>query len=106
MSEVRLECPKVLDQNTGRDLLDSVSKQNGGADNVVLDFAKTERMDSRGGAWLIEIADRVQIDLRAGQEGLDADIDHHAAAAQGLHPAAQFDEIHVARIDFGLLSAS
>lgn len=60
MSEVRLECPKVLDQNTGRDLLDSVSKQNGGADNVVLDFAKTERMDSRGGAWLIEIADRVR----------------------------------------------
>ncbi|MDX9974398.1 MAG: ABC transporter permease [FCB group bacterium] len=88
MSELRLECPPVLDQETGRELLTSVSKQNGdGAGDVVLDFAKTERMDSRGGAWLIEIADQVR--SRRGELRFEGQRGEVAEFIQMIEPGLQ-----------------
>lgn len=62
MTEKRIVCPGELNQETGRGLLEAVrgdgAGQGGGV--VVLDFSPTESMDSRGGAWLMEIADLVR----------------------------------------------
>lgn len=74
MSGLRLECPPVLDQDSGRALNDAVRQgELGRGGDLTLDFAATERMDSRGGAWLVEIADfvrRRQGELRfEGQRG-------------------------------------
>jgi phospholipid/cholesterol/gamma-HCH transport system permease protein len=91
MSDLRLECPAVLDQETGRGLHESVANRNGEpGQDIVLDFSGTERMDSRGGAWLIEIADWV----RAHKHGLRFEGQKGEVAAfinliePGLQPAA------------------
>jgi phospholipid/cholesterol/gamma-HCH transport system permease protein len=57
MSEKRIQAPATLDQETGRTLLDGL-KQAGisSDDTVVLDLSGTERMDARGGAWIVAIA--------------------------------------------------
>jgi phospholipid/cholesterol/gamma-HCH transport system permease protein len=61
MSAARIECPTELNQDTGRDLLEAVRERPiAPGTDLVLDFAGTRRMDSRGGAWLVEIADFVR----------------------------------------------
>ena len=61
MSERRTACPPTLDQETGRELRAALrAKPLAPGDEVVIDFRGTRAMDSRGGAWLIEIADWVR----------------------------------------------
>ena len=58
MSEARVQCPKELNQETGRELYETISAKPIPADgSLVLDFSGTELMDSRGGAWLVAVAD-------------------------------------------------
>ncbi|MBI5093354.1 MAG: ABC transporter permease [Candidatus Hydrogenedentes bacterium] len=78
MTETRIACPDKLNQDTGRSLLDEVRSgtiAQGGV--VVLDLSPTESVDSRGGAWLVEIADYVhsqKSEFRVeGQQGLVAE---------------------------------
>jgi len=79
MSNVRIQCPAVLDRDTGRELVETLRRQpveKGG--QVVLDFSGTESMDSLGGAWLVEAADvarkrEVTVELE-GQQGHVADL--------------------------------
>ncbi len=54
MSQHSIECPAVLDENTGKTLVQEVRKLPRGVDSLVLDFKNTEDMDALGGAWLIE----------------------------------------------------
>jgi len=61
MSPARIECPPELNQDTGRELHETVRNHSAEpGQDVVLDFAGTRKMDSRGGAWLVEIADLVR----------------------------------------------
>jgi len=60
MSEKRIEGPPELNQDSGRALLDAAHNQHvKKGETLVLDLATTESMDSRGGAWLMAIADYV-----------------------------------------------
>jgi phospholipid/cholesterol/gamma-HCH transport system permease protein len=60
MSAKRIECPRQLNQDTGRDLLENLKKTRVKRDEkVVLDLTATEEMDSRGGAWVMAIASYV-----------------------------------------------
>ncbi len=78
MSVRRIEAPSELNQDTGRDLLSAALQQplNAG-DELVIDLQQTSRMDSRGGAWLIHIADELRRKKAAfrleGQAGEVAD---------------------------------
>jgi phospholipid/cholesterol/gamma-HCH transport system permease protein len=57
MSGPRLVAPERLDQDTGRELYNQLRRerpQKGGT--VELDLSTTESMDSRGGAWIIQLA--------------------------------------------------
>ncbi|MBN2310648.1 MAG: ABC transporter permease [Candidatus Hydrogenedentes bacterium] len=57
MSEKRIQCPPTLDEDSGRGLFQACRAGGVGAgDALVLDFADTQAMDARGGAWLVEIA--------------------------------------------------
>ncbi|NIA13563.1 MAG: hypothetical protein GWP08_05735 [Nitrospiraceae bacterium] len=57
MTEHRLECPPSLDQETGRALLDQAHRLHPAkGDVLLLDFSNTGSMDSRGGAWMVAIA--------------------------------------------------
>jgi len=60
MSEKRISAPETLDQESGRALINA-AKQRGVArgDTVVLDLSKTETLDTRGGAWIVALADYV-----------------------------------------------
>lgn len=74
MSAKRFEGPAQLDQETGRRLRDDVAAHSvSKGDAVVIDLAETESMDSRGGAWLVQIAGLIhakQADFRIeGQRG-------------------------------------
>ncbi len=79
MSEQRIQCPAVLDQESGRALLEAVrEKGDARGESVVLDLSGTERMDARGGAWIVAIANHVAADhgkLRCeGHKGAVADL--------------------------------
>lgn len=71
MTVARLECPEELNQDTGRDLLAAVRERIAdGATAVTLDLASTKRMDTRGGAWLLEIARLIRrVDGELSYEG-------------------------------------
>ncbi len=58
MSGIRVECPRELNQETGRTLLEDVRERMRGEDgrSLVLDFAHTDTMDTSGAAWLVDIA--------------------------------------------------
>ncbi|HOD50225.1 MAG TPA: ABC transporter permease [Candidatus Hydrogenedentes bacterium] len=57
MSSVRIGCPKDLNQETGRALLEDVrERMPGEAAAVILDFAETESIDTFGAAWMVDIA--------------------------------------------------
>lgn len=78
MSTDRIACPSGLNQETGRGLFHEVrNRRLREGQEIVLDFAATEKMDSQGGAWLIEIADWVRRRRAAfrceGQRGQVAD---------------------------------
>lgn len=61
MSEIRVACPPELNGDSGSELLEEVSSSQIGRDQpLILDLSATRRMDSQGGAWLIEIADLVR----------------------------------------------
>lgn len=61
MSERRVESPEQLDQETGRALLEQVEPGSvTEGEVIVLDLSRTKQMDSRGGAWLVEMARRVR----------------------------------------------
>ena len=56
MSGVRVDCPKELNRDTGRDLLGDVQELlQKDTDMLVLDFSKTESMDTFGAAWMVDI---------------------------------------------------
>ncbi len=95
MSDKRVACPGKLDQETGRTLLAEVREHRPKkGDAVVLDFSATQSMDSRGGAWLIAVADYARLrhaELRwEGQTGQVAEfmelIEPGLAAALRRHP--------------------
>jgi len=74
MKEVRIACPPRLDQATGSPLLESLRKTKPESGSIlVLDFAATQEMDTRGSAWLVEMAEyaqRHQLEMRwEGQSG-------------------------------------
>lgn len=74
----RIPCPAILDEKTGESLLDAVREHEiTEGEDVVLDLGGTTRMDARGGAWLVAIANHVfaqQGQLRyEGHKGLVAD---------------------------------
>lgn len=57
MNEHHLQAPEVLDNDSGQALYDEVAANGYDAETaVVLDLSATERMDTLGGAWLMEIA--------------------------------------------------
>ncbi len=57
MTDSRILCPAELNQETGRQLLAAVRECSiPEGQEAVLDFSETKAMDSRGGAWLVEIA--------------------------------------------------
>lgn len=57
MSETRVTAPEIFDQETGRAVLEEVRNHAPKRDTAItIDFADTTKMDSRGGAWLVEIA--------------------------------------------------
>lgn len=61
MSEHRIPAPDTLDQACGRDLFARARTQPLAAgDTLVVDFAGTTRIDSRGGAWIVRIADHAR----------------------------------------------
>jgi phospholipid/cholesterol/gamma-HCH transport system permease protein len=61
MTAKRVPCPKQLNEDTGRGLLEAVRDQTvSRGDTIVLDLAGTEVMDSRGGAWLVQVAELVR----------------------------------------------
>ncbi len=56
MTETRIQCPRELNQETGRQLFDDVhAKKISGS--LVLDLSGTESLDSLGAAWLVALAD-------------------------------------------------
>lgn len=58
MTTERIQCPPVLDQETGRALLDNAKGLKLAANaELVLDFSNTTSMDARGGAWVVALAD-------------------------------------------------
>lgn len=78
MTETRIQCPTDLNKETGKQIVDALEEQKPGrGDTVVLDLTDTERIDSMGGAWLIEAAHWAQIhhaEIRLdGQSGEVAD---------------------------------
>ncbi|MBM3288525.1 MAG: ABC transporter permease [Candidatus Hydrogenedentes bacterium] len=78
MTTKRIECPPVLDQETGRGLLDEAKRQLlAEGEELLIDFAKTQHMDARGGAWLVAMADHARAKHAAfrweGQAGKVAD---------------------------------
>lgn len=74
MKDIRIQCPEVLNQDAGRNLLgDVIAHRLEAGQKLVLDFSKTRRMDSMGGAAVIEAAEhchqhQAEIAL-TGQEG-------------------------------------
>ncbi len=61
MTEIHIQCPQLFDQAYGRELFTGLRERGiESGVSVVLDFGSTDRMDTRGGAWLIEIANYVQ----------------------------------------------
>lgn len=57
MSALRLDAPKRLDQETGRELYERLRRERPGKDGAIeLDLSNTTSMDSRGGAWVIQLA--------------------------------------------------
>ncbi len=61
MNEKRIQCPKHLDQESGRGLVEQIRSEGvAPRQTLVLDFSETEDMDTRGGAWLIELANYVK----------------------------------------------
>ena len=62
MSPTRIECPTRLDESTGAELYKQVrASKIASGEQLVLDLAATDAMDSRGGAWLIRISDFVRL---------------------------------------------
>ncbi len=61
MNAIRMACPPALDQETGRTLFDTIARQRLGKGlTLTLDCSGTQSIDSRGSAWLVAIAERVQ----------------------------------------------
>lgn len=92
MTAKRIACPETFNQETGRDLMKAAKAgklQKG--DALVVDFAQTRSMDSRGGAWLIAVAEWVQ--RRGGElqwEGQQGDVAEFMALVEpGLKAAGR-----------------
>ncbi len=61
-----MQAPPVFDQDTGLELYHALRKQRvKRGETLVLDLSETERMDTRGGARMLEMADHVR--RRGGQ---------------------------------------
>lgn len=88
MTERRLQAPEILDNESGQMLFDEVAANGYDADTaVVLDLSSTERMDTLGGAWLMEIATYLQQhDSQIRWEGAEG---HVAAFMELLAPGLQ-----------------
>ncbi len=66
MTELRLEGPRSLNQDNGRELYDHLRGElKRESASVVLDLSTTEEMDTRGAAWIIAMADLLR--RRKGQ---------------------------------------
>ena len=89
---MRIECPQVLDDASGRKLLDHAIEQtrtNGTA--ITIDFSKTESIDARGAAWIVAVSDyghgKV---LRFSCEGQRGNVAEYVALIEpGLRAAPQ-----------------
>lgn len=111
MTVRRFQCPTALDQNTGRDLLESVREQAiGSGETVVLDMSQTSSVDSPGGAWLMQLADLVRSrkgEFRfEGQHGNVADfMDFIEPSLASVPQAPKKEEQFLERIGGGTLVA-
>ena len=76
MTEHRLDCPPTLNQETGSALLDQARGLcPATGDVVLLDFANTSSMDSRGGAWIVAIAQELALhDAQLRWEGQQGEV--------------------------------
>ncbi|MFO7976507.1 MAG: hypothetical protein R6V12_17950, partial [Candidatus Hydrogenedentota bacterium] len=78
MSGVRINCPKELNRETGRTLLEEVRERiTRDTERVVLDFSQTESMNTFGAAWIVQLGQFIKTH--------EAEFDH-----EGL---VRFDEL-------------
>lgn len=103
MNESRIQCPADLNKESGRELIAALhdTKLTKG-DVVVLDLSATEKMNSLGGAWLIEVANFVH--ARHGEIRIDG---QHGDVAEfielvrpSLAPAASNGRAHENALEF------
>lgn len=102
MASKRINCPTELNRDTGHALLADLAAQKvEPGDAVILDFARTSAMDALGGAWLVEVADRIRSgggEFRfEGQSGSVAEFIHFiepglTSADRGAKPKKGFLE--------------
>ncbi|MDZ4857430.1 MAG: ABC transporter permease [Candidatus Hydrogenedentes bacterium] len=89
MTTHRIACPPTLNQETGRALLDDAKKEPvARGEAILLDFAQTRKMDARGGAWVVALADYAYANSAEFRwEGEQGDVaDFVALIEPGLHP--------------------
>jgi len=61
MTTRRIALPASLDQESGRKLLESIKKERiAPGESLLLDFANTQSMDARGGAWIVALAEHAR----------------------------------------------
>jgi len=61
MSVQRLEAPEELNEHTGQSLMQSLERGVRKGESIVVDVSRTQRMDARGGAWLVRLSDLARI---------------------------------------------
>jgi len=78
MSDRRIPSPEILNQETGRGLMKTAREQKlHKGETLVIDLSQTQSMDTRGGAWMIALAELAHSrggDLKwEGQQGAVAE---------------------------------
>jgi phospholipid/cholesterol/gamma-HCH transport system permease protein len=86
MGEQRIPCPPRLDESTGAELYKQVRSSGvSKGEQIVIDLAETETMDSRGGAWLVRVSDFVR--LKKGEVAFEGAGDQVKGFMALLEPA-------------------
>lgn len=91
-SATRIVGPESLDETTGAKLLDDAQQRSFRAgETVVVDLSATRKIDSRGGAWLVELAEHVHAhEGRVEVEGASGNVEKFMELIRpGLAPKAE-----------------
>lgn len=102
MSEYRFEAGETLDEETGAALAAEARAQAiAKGDSVVVGLSATAAMDTRGGAWLLDIGDYVQ--GKGGEfrwEGQTGPVAEQLALIEpALHPEARAKAVHTGLVE-------